>query len=61
VIRHNGLTEWDLTVTHGWTFPRETSLFPGITRGCVNVRVFFREKEKHPNRGYGQECARLSG
>ena len=20
VIRHNGLTKWDLTVTHGWTF-----------------------------------------
>jgi len=45
VIRHNELTELDLTIAHGWTF-KITSPFSGwhrARRGCVNVRVFFRE------------------
>ena len=48
VTRHNRLTKWDLTSTHGSTF-EQTSPFQFShhgTDGCVIVRIFFRETEK---------------
>jgi hypothetical protein len=46
VIRHNRLTEWDLTGTHGSTF-EQTSPFQLLSswgrRMRIFVRIFFRE------------------
>jgi len=52
VIRHNELTELDLTITHGWTYNNEpVPCCAARSKGCVSVRVFFREAGAAGNTG----------